>query len=438
MKTALPKVCLAVLFSLLMTFLLVSSGSVLAADNDAADFGMRAIRITNPSDPQIPCPVGGNCIVDSQNRWSFDISWFDPVTEKYYLADRSNLGVDIVDTTNDTVSGVIPMNVGTNGVLVTTRPHQVWAGGNNSHVLVFSLDNNGFPTSSTPFADIDTGGLGRADELAYDPDDQLILIANDEDSDLFLSFITVSLIPNRIKLGTQIHLNSASTPQGDATGCGIEQPVYDRGTRMFYVAVPCTSTNTNGEILVIDPRTQSVDNVYALPTSGDSAGCFPHGLALGPRENLLLGCSADKPDVSPSDHQLISIIMNTGGTILETFHDVGGSDEVWYNPGDNNYYLAASNHTATGITGGPGDPVLGVIDAGSFDSGPEGPQWIQNVPTGSGAHSVAAVFASKNRGRALGRHGNINPNNVTRNRIYVPLRISTTENGGIGVIGEIP
>ena len=38
---------------------------------------------------------------------------------------------------------------------------------------------------------------------------------------------------------------------------------------MFYVAVPCTSTNTNGEILVIDPRTQSVDNVYALPTSGD-------------------------------------------------------------------------------------------------------------------------------------------------------------------------
>jgi hypothetical protein len=187
---------------------------------------------------------------------------------------------------------------------------------------------------------------------------------------------------------------------------------------------------------VINPQTQSVDKVYALPTSGPSAGCFPHGLTLGPRENLLLGCSGDNPTVGA---QLISIIIDAPtGTILATFNQVGGSDEVWFNPGDNNYYLAASSWTVDGKKGSAANPVLGIIDAGSFNSGPEGPLFIQNVKTGAGSHSVAAVFASKNNGRANGKPGNINPKNVTRNRVYVPLRIGTTESGGIGVIGRIP
>jgi hypothetical protein len=449
--------------SVFLSALLLTGAGIVRADQDAdntPNYGTRAIRITNGCDPEVPAPLTqGTCLTVTPNaNWSFDISWFDPVTEKYYLADRSNSGVDIVDTTNDTVLGVVPTISGPNGVVVTTRPHQLWAGLNNSHVRAFSLDSDGLPTFNTSPADVDTGGQGRADELGYDPDDQLILIANDTDPDLFLSFISVSRNPNKIGLvGNQIKLNSASTPQGDATGCGIEQPVYDHGTERFYVAVPCTSTNTNGEILVIDPRTKSVDKVYALPTSGQSAGCFPHGLTLGPRENLLLGCSADNPAAGA---QLISLIMDaTTGSILATFNQVGGSDEVWYNPGDNNYYLAASNWTTDGKTGSPNNGVLGIINAGSFNSGPQGPLWIQNVKTGAGDHSVAAVFDSRNRGRALGRHGNINPNNITRNRVYVPLRIKTatvctqiemdgscaatnlstvtTESGGIGVIGEI-
>src|SRR5712691_9080583 len=40
-------------------------------------------------------PVPGNPIT------SADISWVDPGTERYYFADRSNFGVDIIDAETD-------------------------------------------------------------------------------------------------------------------------------------------------------------------------------------------------------------------------------------------------------------------------------------------------------------------------------------------------
>ena len=40
-------------------------------------------------------PVPGNPIT------SADIAWVDPGTERYYVADRSNFGVDIIDAEND-------------------------------------------------------------------------------------------------------------------------------------------------------------------------------------------------------------------------------------------------------------------------------------------------------------------------------------------------
>jgi|SoiMetStandDraft_2_1073263.scaffolds.fasta_scaffold985087_2 hypothetical protein len=50
---------------------------------------------------------------------------------------------------------------------------------------------------------------------------------------------------------------------------------------------------------------------------------------------------------------MIGIIMKTtNGNILETFSQLEGSDEVWYKPGDNKYYLALSSWTSSGKTGG--------------------------------------------------------------------------------------
>ena len=226
-----------------------------------------------------------------------------------------------------------------------------------SQVLVYRLNNNGIPMSNAPFVSVDVGGQRRADELAYDPDDQLILIANDDDLDLFATFIKVSNVASEIQEVGKI-------PILEAEGCGIEQPVYDHASNRFYLAVPCTKDHPNGAIYVINPKTKSVRKIYDTIGTGVAAGvpCYPHGLALGPRQNLLLGCSGD----GDTGTQMISIIMKaTTGAVLKTFNQAGGSDEVYYDKGNNTYFLAMSSWTSSGktATGNP-TPSLGIIDAG--------------------------------------------------------------------------
>ena len=52
---------------------------------------------------------------------------------------------------------------------------------------------------------------------------------------------------------------------------------------------------------------------------------------LGPRQNLLLGCSGD----GPTGTQMIAIIMKaTNGNILKTFSQLGGSARYGRIPGD--------------------------------------------------------------------------------------------------------
>ncbi len=83
------------------------------------------------------------------------------------------------------------------------------------------------------------------------------------------------------------------------------------------------------------------------------------------------------------------------GAIVATIMQVGGSDQVWFNPGDKRYYLAARGMTSNGLKSGTPTPVLGVIDATTNT-------WIANVPTGPNAHSVAA--------------------NPINNEVFVPLK----------------
>ena len=140
-------------------------------------------------------PVPNNPII------SADIGWTDPGTERVYIADRSNSGVDILDAENNLwvgrvagMAGPLPSGCGTpttngpgpNGVLVT--PDGIlWAGDGNATTTVADV-NPGSPNYlsiiaqiSTAIADCDVGNAhycGRADELGYDPEHHIILIAN--------------------------------------------------------------------------------------------------------------------------------------------------------------------------------------------------------------------------------------------------------------------
>ena len=81
-----------------------------------------------------------------------------------------------------------------------------------------------------------------------------------------------------------------------------------------------------------------------------------------------------------------SVVMSlVNGDILANITQVGGSDEVWFDPSSGHYYLGARNNTDSS---GKIVPVLGTIDAGTneFDG---------NTPTSISAHSVAADLVSR-------------------------------------------
>ncbi len=290
---------------------------------------------------------------------SFDIGFVDPSAHRYYIASSTHAAVEIFDTTTDTYVGAIGgfaglhperHTSGPTGVLVTPDTHQLWAGDGDSTVKVIDT------TTNTIIATISTGGMRRADELAYDPIDHLIAVANDDEEPPFLTLISTTTLKVTAKI-----LFAEGTE-------GLEQPVWDPASGLFYQAVPATKVNSGGEVDVIDPKTAVITQVYPV------TNCNPAGLALGPNRQLLLGCTGDPRN---------SIVMDdTNGAIVATISEVGGSDEVWYNPTDNHYYLAASGMTSDGTKKGTSTPVLGVIDAASN-------RWLINVPTVTGSHSVA-------------------------------------------------
>jgi hypothetical protein len=318
---------------------------------------------------------------------AFDISWVDSDSELYYLADRSNAAIDVIDAKKATFVRQIHGNPGPfkgftgnndtsgpNGVVVSGR----WLFVTDAPSRVVTIDL----TTDKIVSDVSTGGAAglRADELAYDSKDGLLLVVNNADSPPFASLIRVDkgnglLTADPKPCGTppcRITFTTATN--------GAEQPVWDRGTGRFYMSIPeVGGVVSNGAVARINPN-------GALETLFPVQFCQPAGLTIGPREDLLLGCSvvfdtagvpwtaADTKTAAP-----IQIIMDAKtGAIDKRVAGVGGSDEVWFNPGNGRYYTGSRNN--------PTGPVLGVIDAKSQTL-------IQVIPTvnkapGS-AHSVA-------------------------------------------------
>ncbi len=334
-------------------------------------------RVQTPVRAQTSAPGPSAVILLPNVTRAFDISWVDPASHRYYLGDRTNSAVDVIDTTNDTLitqiggfAGFHGMNdvAGPNGVLAIPDSNQLWVADGDSTVKVIDL------ASGAVLSTISTGGQKRADEMAYDAADHILVVTNDAEDPPYLNFISTTDFTLLGKL-----------PFPDATD-GIEQPSWSADTGLFYQAVPVSKTNAGGEIDAIDPKTMQVVNVFPL------TDCKPAGTAVGPNKQLLAGCS------DPGHSEIIDL---ASGSIVATITQVGGSDEVWYNPGDNRYYLAASGRTSDGTTKGTVTPVLGVIDASTNT-------WLVNVPTVGASHSVAA--------------------DPQTNHVYVPLA-----NVGIGV-----
>jgi hypothetical protein len=99
---------------------------------------------------------------------------------------------------------------------------------------------------------------------------------------------------------------------------------------------------------------------------------MPTSIIQGPGNQWLVGCGDHDGETFPPNEYVLDCSANC--KIINQIDKVGGVDEIWYNPGDNRYYLAARDM--------PGGPVMGVIDAGTQ-------QWLVNVTTNSNSHSIS-------------------------------------------------
>jgi hypothetical protein len=323
---------------------------------------------------------------NGQSLSSFDIAFDDANIHTFAFADRTNKSVDLIDTITNTVVKQLTANPpfagvraspsqasGPDGVLIVDQK-EVWAGDGPSSCsgtpITCTHDSSikaiDIKTGKT-IAVMNTGGQRRADELCEAVGREVVLMANDNPLDSFITFWsteTYSMLGKITFDGTD--------PNGkNIKANGIEQCKYDPRTGKIYLNIPATvdpKTNNAGVVVVIPPVAPfKVEKVFTIPTSTGCNG--PAGMAIGPNHQILLGCNGTN-----------SLIIDDRDGGLIAFLGGATSDEAWYNPGDNQYFLAT-------------DGVLSVIDHTGAEDLP--------ATSAIGSHVVAA--------------------DMLRNQVYIPI-----------------
>lgn len=344
---------------------------------------------------------------------SFDASWVDPISQLYYLADRSNASVDVFDADANTFVKRIKAGFkgftgsgstsGPNGVLVSAN----WLFVTDAPSRVVSIDL----TTDQVVGFVSTAGASglRADGLAYDEADGLLLAVNSSDTPPFATLIQVNASTGALTVLKKIVFTTATAGAGAA--------VYNPTTGFFYVAIPEVSgpggTGPNGAVAPIN-FDGTLNPLFTVPR------CQPAGIALdSAKQNLLVSCGVvfDTAGLAwnaagTSSAAPISVLLEAGtGAIIKNIEGTGGSDQVWFNPVDQHYYVASANQ--------PGGPVLGVI--------------------GSITQSLSQLVPTVNKSPGTAHSVAVNPLN---NKIFVPLPANNVApdclNGCVAVYGRRP
>jgi hypothetical protein len=359
------------------------------------DHGRHQDRDHHEPDNDGPLTLLGVIGIPGNPISSTDIVWADQATERLYFTDRGNGptdtcplatgvkihgAVDVIDAENDlyigrittgTVGGAPACFVGANSAnrnlggpngVVNGSNLTIWAGDGDNTLKVGDVN----PNSKTYLQIIDSiplSGLSavsncvpsacqRADELAYDPADHIIMVATDAPVSVppFASFVNA----DTHKVIGQINFAA----QGLGVGGGLEQPLWVPSLGRFFETLPTTNTGF-GKIAIVDPRGPSPHVTGVIDLAPFK--CSGTGEALGDDDHVLVSCGS-----------FPLVIDLHGAQIGPGITQVGGGDEVNFNPGDGNFVVSSN------IDGNSANPVvLGVIDS-------ESGRWLQNVPLPNG------------------------------------------------------
>jgi hypothetical protein len=363
----------------------------------AATAGPAVADVLPTPETLIAVPTGAANFQPNGAFTSFDISFADPVTGNIFIADRSNASVDIYSGSSltflgraDGFTGQTGNNntSGADGVLTVTSNGitTLYAGDGSSTLRVYNATNPAAPVFQQS---ISTGGTTRVDEMAYSPLTQQVLAANNAESPAFASLFSTNNGHPQVHLIGAPPANQITVPAnlGGFPAGGMEQPAWNPQTTVggtngsFWVSIPQLSGGTDPN----NPNPKNPGGVAQISAAGkvlqtvdftnlpglSSAGCASSGLAVATNGNMLVGCNTNGPSQA--------ILLDKNGNFLKLVGagTLGGTDEIWYDPTTNKFYV-------TGGPGGsnPGQRFFGVVSADGTLL-----QTI-NLPTTSSAHSI--------------------------------------------------
>ena len=221
-----------------------------------------------------------------------------------------------------------------------------------------------------------------------------------------------------VNTGAFITNNGAAltNQQGEIAVAGTGAVAFNPFHGTFYLEnLNCTVSNlaTQSSVAVgcideIDPRIGNPAGpvvINVVPT----LQCMPAGIVQGPGHDFFVGCGGhDGVQFPPLLIVFDGTCTNSAACTASQvpINESGGTDQVWYNPGDNRYYTAGRDM--------PNGPIMGVVDAATRT-------WLVNVPTGSNSHSITV--------------------NQFTNQIFVPTQSGAlcgtqSSNGCIAVYGR--
>ncbi|MGZ5598630.1 MAG: YncE family protein [Usitatibacter sp.] len=341
--------------------------------------------------------------IDSTVVYSFDLGTVDPATGRYYVTDRTNKSIDVVDANNLQFVGQFKAGfAGCNtGSPTAPTPLPTCAGANNDMSGPDGLDIVGpnlyvGDVNALWILDKATGAVVkkiaipssptflRADEGCFDADHNLYGISTPGANHPFMTFVdtvTQSIV--------------ATVVMDDSSGgasAGLEACTYDHVTGKFFVNNDGSTANPRGEIdgipasaiVAVKPGPVTLNFASIAATSVYPLGnCDPTGLALGPGNDIGAMCRQG----GVGEKLTFQILDRRNGSVLANLN-IGGGDQIAYDAGTNRWFLADSRWTKAGTSCGAGSatcplsPVVGMVDGTSRTI-------IGTMDNGNNSHSIA-------------------------------------------------
>ena len=284
----------------------------------------------------------------SVGKGSTDLFGFNPVTRIMYLADRTNHGVDVIDTHTQTIVGQIPFAATTvlNYPLVAPDLQQLIVTDGLKSVYVFDL------RTPVPGGQPDTYVMPGTtpDGMAYDTFNQTVYVVMD-DAPYYL--VGISLPQKKIVSQNLIPYSADLIAFNPTDG------------KIYIAMEDADHNNASAGVGVYDPATNTM-SAPAMYKIGPA--CPGHGIDIDPVTNVaVMGCFS--PGLVTGQ---VGINLTTGQA--QIFSDVSGTDSIVFNPNLRRFYSGSGlNNTSTsgcpalnGTAAPKTVPILGVFDASAI------------------------------------------------------------------------